>query len=83
MLGNVSVFDFQTGTIRGTRLAVEHMRKDKGGRGGVVINVASSGGIFFFSHIMQIYQRVLFYYYYFKFHILQIYTLFGAVISHG
>ena len=35
---------FQTGTVRGTLLAVEHMRKDKGGAGGVIINVASAGG---------------------------------------
>ena len=35
---------FQTGTVRGTVLAVEHMRKDKGGEGGVIINVASAGG---------------------------------------
>ena len=35
---------FQTGTIRGTLLAVEHMRRDKGGEGGIIINVASAGG---------------------------------------
>ena len=30
--------------IRGTLLAVEHMRKDKGGNGGLVVNVASAAG---------------------------------------
>ena len=33
------------GTIRGTLLAVEIMRKDHGGKGGVVINIASVSGI--------------------------------------
>ncbi|KAK7478671.1 hypothetical protein BaRGS_00030056, partial [Batillaria attramentaria] len=31
----------QTAQIRGSLLAYEHMRRDKGGRGGVIINVAS------------------------------------------
>nr|KAG5693340.1 hypothetical protein BaRGS_017633 [Batillaria attramentaria] len=31
----------QVGEIRGSLLAYEHMRRDKGGRGGVIINVAS------------------------------------------
>ncbi|XP_076463881.1 15-hydroxyprostaglandin dehydrogenase [NAD(+)]-like isoform X2 [Babylonia areolata] len=33
------------GTIRGSVLAYEHMRTDRGGRGGVILNVASNGGI--------------------------------------
>ncbi|XP_067666460.1 15-hydroxyprostaglandin dehydrogenase [NAD(+)]-like [Haliotis asinina] len=34
------------GTVIGTDLAIAHMRKDKGGRGGVVINTASCAGIY-------------------------------------
>ena len=37
----------QTGTIRGTLLAIEHMRKDKGGVGGIIVNISSYGGILF------------------------------------
>ncbi|CAL1538776.1 unnamed protein product [Lymnaea stagnalis] len=33
------------GAIEGSMLAVEHMRKDKGGKGGVVINIASTAGL--------------------------------------
>jgi len=33
------------GTLRGTVLAMEHMRRDKGGNGGVIVNVASTAGI--------------------------------------
>ncbi|XP_046377089.1 15-hydroxyprostaglandin dehydrogenase [NAD(+)]-like [Haliotis rufescens] len=33
------------GVVIGTQLAVEHMRKDKGGRGGVIINTASMVGL--------------------------------------
>ncbi|KAH9488771.1 hypothetical protein Btru_059392, partial [Bulinus truncatus] len=33
------------GTIRGTMLAMDMMRKDKGGYGGVIVNVASMAGI--------------------------------------
>lgn len=33
------------GAINGSALGVEHMRKDKGGRGGVIINVASTAGL--------------------------------------
>ncbi|GFS10800.1 hydroxyprostaglandin dehydrogenase [Elysia marginata] len=33
------------GAIAGSALGVEHMRKDKGGKGGVVINVASTAGL--------------------------------------
>ncbi|XP_076465479.1 15-hydroxyprostaglandin dehydrogenase [NAD(+)]-like [Babylonia areolata] len=39
------------GVVEGTNLAVEHMRKDKGGKGGVIINTASYAGLvprFFF-----------------------------------
>ena len=38
-------FLLQIATLRGTSLAVEHMRKDHGGKGGVVINIASIAGI--------------------------------------
>ncbi|KAK7116852.1 15-hydroxyprostaglandin dehydrogenase [NAD(+)]-like [Littorina saxatilis] len=34
-----------TAQIRGCKLALDHMRRDKGGRGGVIINVASMAGI--------------------------------------
>ncbi|XP_005103971.2 15-hydroxyprostaglandin dehydrogenase [NAD(+)] [Aplysia californica] len=33
------------GVLRGSMLAMEHMRRDKGGNGGVIINVSSMGGI--------------------------------------
>ncbi|XP_025077457.1 15-hydroxyprostaglandin dehydrogenase [NAD(+)]-like [Pomacea canaliculata] len=32
--------------IRGSLLALEHMRKDRGGRGGVIINIVSFAGLF-------------------------------------
>ncbi|KAK7089260.1 15-hydroxyprostaglandin dehydrogenase [NAD(+)]-like [Littorina saxatilis] len=35
----------QVGVIRGSYLALEHMRRDKGGRGGVIINTASVLGL--------------------------------------
>lgn len=31
--------------IRGTYLALEHMKKDNGGNGGVIVNVASLAGL--------------------------------------
>lgn len=34
------------GTIIGCQLALDHMRKDKGGHGGLIVNVASTGGLF-------------------------------------
>ncbi|GFR91000.1 15-hydroxyprostaglandin dehydrogenase [NAD+] [Elysia marginata] len=34
-----------TGVVRGTYLAYEHMRKDKGGKGGRIINVSSNSGL--------------------------------------
>ena len=34
----------QTAVVRGTLLAYEHMRKDKGGKGGRIINVSSEYG---------------------------------------
>ncbi|XP_046544312.1 15-hydroxyprostaglandin dehydrogenase [NAD(+)]-like [Haliotis rubra] len=34
-----------SGVVNGTQLAVEHMRKDKRGRGGVIINTASMVGL--------------------------------------
>ncbi|ESO86523.1 hypothetical protein LOTGIDRAFT_235335 [Lottia gigantea] len=33
------------GVIRGTNLAMDYLRKDKGGRGGVVVNVSSMAGL--------------------------------------
>ncbi|GFO06245.1 15-hydroxyprostaglandin dehydrogenase [NAD(+)] [Plakobranchus ocellatus] len=33
------------GTIKGTKVALDHFRKDKGGNGGVIINVASIAGL--------------------------------------
>ncbi|XP_052779936.1 15-hydroxyprostaglandin dehydrogenase [NAD(+)]-like isoform X2 [Mya arenaria] len=34
------------GAMRGSMLAFEHMRRDRGGKGGVIINVASTAGLF-------------------------------------
>ncbi|XP_076465265.1 15-hydroxyprostaglandin dehydrogenase [NAD(+)]-like [Babylonia areolata] len=34
-----------TAQIRGSQLAFEHMRRDKGGRGGVIVNTASLAGL--------------------------------------
>ncbi|WAR00971.1 PGDH-like protein [Mya arenaria] len=34
------------GAMRGSMMAFEHMRKDRGGKGGVIINVASTAGLF-------------------------------------
>uniref|UniRef100_A0A8B8DR84 15-hydroxyprostaglandin dehydrogenase [NAD(+)] n=1 Tax=Crassostrea virginica TaxID=6565 RepID=A0A8B8DR84_CRAVI len=34
------------GVIQGTKLGLEHLRKDKGGRGGLILNIASLTGIF-------------------------------------
>ncbi|XP_005095621.1 15-hydroxyprostaglandin dehydrogenase [NAD(+)] [Aplysia californica] len=34
-----------TAAIQGSQIALEHMRKDKGGRGGRIINVASTAGL--------------------------------------
>lgn len=33
------------GTIRGSNYAIEHMRTDKGGKGGVIVNISSMAGI--------------------------------------
>lgn len=33
------------GTIKGTTTALNHLRKDKGGKGGVIVNVASMAGL--------------------------------------
>ncbi|GFR97002.1 15-hydroxyprostaglandin dehydrogenase [Elysia marginata] len=35
----------QTGVVRGTFLAYKHMRKDKGGKGGRIINISSGFGL--------------------------------------
>ena len=34
----------QCGVVRGTYLALEHMKKTSGGHGGVIVNVASMAG---------------------------------------
>lgn len=34
-----------TGVVRGTLLAFEHMRKDRGGKGGRIINISSDSGL--------------------------------------
>ncbi|KAL4219265.1 hypothetical protein ACF0H5_021847 [Mactra antiquata] len=34
------------GVMRGTMIAIEHMRKDRGGKGGLIINVSSTAGLF-------------------------------------
>lgn len=34
------------GCMTGTSLALEHMRKDLGGNGGLIVNIASTGGLF-------------------------------------
>ncbi|XP_060563554.1 15-hydroxyprostaglandin dehydrogenase [NAD(+)]-like [Ruditapes philippinarum] len=34
------------GAMRGTDLAIKYMRKDQGGNGGLIVNVASTGGLF-------------------------------------
>jgi len=36
---------FQGGVVRGTYLALEHMKKENGGNGGVIINIASMAGL--------------------------------------
>ncbi|XP_052792245.1 15-hydroxyprostaglandin dehydrogenase [NAD(+)]-like [Mya arenaria] len=42
----VFFFWCQMGAMRGSMMAFEHMRKDRGGKGGVIINVASTGVLF-------------------------------------
>lgn len=41
----------QVSVIEGTFLALEHMSLNKGGRGGVVVNVASFGGTYVGGHL--------------------------------
>lgn len=36
---------FQKGVVRGTELALKYMGKDRGGKGGAVVNVASVAGL--------------------------------------
>lgn len=38
-------WSFQGGVVRGTYLALEHMKKENGGNGGVIVNVASMAGL--------------------------------------
>lgn len=41
----VFFFVFKNGAIRGTLLALQYLGKDKGGKGGVVINIGSSASV--------------------------------------
>lgn len=36
----------QTGVITGTNMAIDLMNREKGGRGGVIVNIASTAGNF-------------------------------------
>lgn len=45
-----SLYLLQKGTTRGTLLALDHMRTDKGGKGGVIINISSAAGITLDAH---------------------------------
>ena len=45
-----SIWPFQKGTMRGTRLAIDYLSKDNGGNGGVIINMASAAGQIFTSN---------------------------------
>ena len=47
---------FQIAVINGTYLAVEHMRKDEGGKGGVIINIASTAGE---PHLLSFYPSLI------------------------
>jgi len=38
---------FQKGMIRGSLLALEHLRVDKGGNGGVIVNISSAAGWYY------------------------------------
>jgi 15-hydroxyprostaglandin dehydrogenase (NAD) len=40
-----SIWLFQNAVVRGTLLAFQYMGKDKGGKGGVVVNIASILGL--------------------------------------
>ena len=48
MYGTIDVetnlYSFQNGTISGTLLGLEHMAKNQGGSGGVIVNIASISG---------------------------------------
>ncbi|XP_070183904.1 15-hydroxyprostaglandin dehydrogenase [NAD(+)]-like [Littorina saxatilis] len=46
----------QVGVIRGSNLALEHMRRDKGGRGGVIINTASVNGLYYGQWMFPVYM---------------------------
>ena len=39
----------QTAVMNGTYMAVEHMRTDNGGHGGIIVNIGSTAGIYFTS----------------------------------
>jgi len=42
---NCDVWLFQNAVVRGTLLGLQYMGKDKGGKGGVVVNMASIAGL--------------------------------------
>merc|ERR1711862_844166 len=48
---NINVF----GVIYSTQLAESHMRTDRGGRGGVIVNISSMAGLYTFNHC-EMYQ---------------------------
>ena len=50
---------FQTSVITMTYLAVDHMSKDKGGSGGIIVNISSVAGQssnFFFFNLTFVYR---------------------------
>jgi 15-hydroxyprostaglandin dehydrogenase (NAD) len=42
---NCDIWFLQNAVVRGTLLALQYMGKDKGGKGGVVVNMASIAGL--------------------------------------
>ena len=51
----ISMWSFQKGTMRGTRLAIDYLSKDNGGNGGVIINMASAAGKIYFTSNFPVY----------------------------
>lgn len=44
LFGRNNTVSLQSGVIRGTLLALDYMRKDRGGIGGTIVNVSSMAG---------------------------------------
>ena len=44
---NNCIFSFQTAVITMTHLAMNHMSKEKGGSGGIIVNISSIAGLLF------------------------------------